>query len=75
MKYKITITKYDENPDYEKQMEKYNEWYDGNMRGRFPSGPSDGLIPNREIESRALEVFLTEDEYKKVKAEVIKIFE
>jgi len=75
MKYKITITKYDENPEYEKQMEKYNEWYDGSMRGRFPGGPSNDARPEREIESRALEVFLTEDEYKKVKAEVIKIFE
>lgn len=66
MTYKITITKMDLNPNYKEEYEDYRE------KSRYGSA---ALEPIKNIESRVLDVELTEEEYKKVKAEVIKVFE
>ncbi len=76
MKYKITIIKYEKNDNYEAEMAKFKE-KTGNMpyMNRYPDKNWDINEPQMEVAERSLEVFLTEEEYKKVKAEVIKIFE
>jgi len=73
MKYKLTIIRYDDNKNYESEMAKFKE----DTRYEKFNKPWDNRDegPSREVAERSLEVFLTEEEYKKVKAEVIKIFE
>lgn len=70
MKYRITVIGYDENKNYEKEMAEFkaNEPYNKFRHDTFD-------VPQRETAEKSLEVILTEEEYKKVKAEVIKIFE
>jgi len=72
-KYKITIIKYGENENYEEEMAKWKEENSGYGRGFY--GKDTIESPSLVKAERSLEVFLTEEEYKKVKAEVIKIFE
>jgi hypothetical protein len=72
MKYKLTIIKYEPNSDYEAEMAKYK---DNNFFSRRNGYVEDENTPRMEKAERSLEVFLTEEEYKKVKQEVIKVFE
>ncbi len=75
MKYKLTIIKYEDNENYEKEMAEYKENFDNRrMYGGF-TGENTKTLPNEVKAIRALEVILTDEEYVKVKAEVIKIFE
>lgn len=74
MKYKITVIKFEDNENFEAEMAQFKEKDDGYMRGRF-AHETGCTPPDRDKATRALEVYLTEEEYKKVKAEVIKIFE
>ncbi|MFA6325223.1 MAG: hypothetical protein WCX46_03290, partial [Candidatus Paceibacterota bacterium] len=67
MKYKITIIKYEENKDYEKEMAEWKENNEGYMRGRFHNPPLEQVHPEKESPQRSLEVFLSEEEYEKVK--------
>ena len=74
MKYKLTIIKYEENKNFEAELAKFKE----KERIRYPSKPwEEGQTEElrKETAERSLEVFLTEEEYKKVKEEVIKIFQ
>jgi hypothetical protein len=71
MKYKLTIIKYEANENYEAELAKFKEALNYN---RYRNEPSQDE-PKIEVANRSLEVFLTDEEYKKVKAEVIKIFE
>lgn len=73
MKYKITVIKYEDNKDYEAELAKSKE-RDDRYLGYHNSKVTEE-VPAREIAERCLEVFLTEAEYKAVKAEVIKVFE
>ena len=69
--YFLTIKKTEANPDYKEQVQEYqerNKYFD---RGR---GMDNGE-PMREIVKDILVVELTEDQYKKVKLESIKVFE
>lgn len=68
MKYLMTIIRYEENKNYEAEMAK---WKEDNAKPWIQMRD----VPSKEIPGRAIEVHLTEDEYKKVKGEVIKIFE
>lgn len=71
MKYKITIIKYEKNDNYEAEMAKWKEA----RESRYGYSEPIREEPQIEIAKRSLEVLLTEEEYKKVKSEVIKIFE
>ena len=74
MKYKLTIIKYEENKNFEAELAKFKE----KEKIRYPSRPweeGQNGEPEKEIAERSLEVFLTEEEYKKVKEEVIKVFQ
>jgi len=73
MKYKLTIIKYEEDKDYEAKLAKWKEHYEGYRPGRFMNEPSEPM-PINETYTRSLEVFLSDEEYEKVKQEVIKIF-
>ena len=71
MKYKLTVIIYDKNENYEAEMAK---WKEGNWRGyRNNIEPDFDALSTQKAE-RSLEVFLTEEEYDKVKSEVIKVF-
>lgn len=72
MKYKITVIRYDENIDYEKEMAEYKENSARDiMYQRFDERISP---PEKELPSRSLEVFLTEEEYNAVKKSVLETF-
>lgn len=76
MKYKLTIIKYEGNKDYEAEMAKWKEnGLNRNYNQLRPWDERQSGEPERETAERSLEVFLTEDEYKKVKEEVIKVFQ
>lgn len=70
MKYKLTIFKYEENKDYETEMAKYKEKNQYNRMNGY-----DEFMPVKEVPTRTMEVFLTEEEFKKIKAETFKVFE
>lgn len=75
MKYKLTIIKYEDNPNYEAELAKWKEGEDrfGNRRGGYNQ---ETLTPPEDKNAiRSLEVFLTEEEFKKVKTSVIEVFE
>lgn len=74
MKYKLTIIKYEENQNYEAEMAKWKEDRKDNQYQSRPWDERQSGEPERKIAERSLEVFLTEEEYKKVKEEVIKVF-
>lgn len=71
MKYKLTVIKYDKNPNYEAQMAKWKESQERNYGYRNEPIREE---PSLETAERSLEVFLTEEEYNKVKEGVIKVF-
>ncbi len=70
MKYKLTIIKYEKNENYEAEMAKWKE----NRNYGYRNEPNFDE-PRTEVAGRSLEVVLTEEEYKKVKSEVVKVFE
>jgi hypothetical protein len=69
--YFLTIKKTEANPNYKEQIQEYQE------RNRyFDRGPGRDMgEPQREIVKDILVVELTEEQYKKVKLESIKVFE
>jgi len=71
MTYKLTIIRYAENKNYESEMAKWKEEQSINYRYR-----NEPILepPSKEKAERSLEVFLTEEEYAKVKEGVITIF-
>lgn len=70
MRYTITIRKYDKNPDYAVQMAKYEK-----ERNRGYYNSVDPIPPKEEIVHDALICELTEEQFKKIKAESLKVFE
>jgi len=64
MEYKIIVTRYEENKDYEAELKQWenNRGYNGTPR------------PEQMLEKRTLEVFLTEEEYNAVKKSVLETF-
>ena len=72
MKYKLTIIKYEKNENYEAEVAKYKEDFSFFPRGKFEN--SKDYEPRIESAERSLEVFLTEEEYKKVKEGVLTVF-
>lgn len=71
--YKLTIIKYEDNKNYAEEMAKFKE---NTSYGRYNYNQDRGLeIPQKELAKNVFEVVLTEDEFKKVKAETIKVFE
>jgi hypothetical protein len=71
MKYKLTVIKYEEDKDYEKRLA---EWKENNDRNSRYHNERNEPMPINETATRSLEVFLTDEEYEKVKQEIIKIF-
>lgn len=71
MKYKITVIKYDTNPDYEAEMAK---WKESKKEWMYRNEPISDE-PSIKRAERSLEVFLTEDEYNEVKKAVLATFE
>jgi hypothetical protein len=69
MKYKLTVIKYEEDKGYEEKLAKWKEDTDWQGHQRY-----NEVKPERELCTRSLEVFLSDEEYEKVKQEVIKIF-
>ena len=69
MKYKLNVQKYIVNTDYEKQMEDYKE------NSKYSNFNNRNDYPEKFISTTCLEVELTEEEFKKVKLETIKVFE
>lgn len=76
-KYKMIVIKYDENSKYEQELAKFNEMKSSYKNYGYGPDFERKVIaePSLENAERSLEVFLTEAEFKKVKAEVIKTFE
>lgn len=72
MKYKITVIKYDKNPDYEAEMAKWKESQEKSWGYRNEPERDE---PSLQRAERSLEVFLTEEEYNEVKKAVIAVFE
>lgn len=66
MNYQITITKTEDNPIYKEQIKEYRNPYGSNF---------DKVMPQREVVKNVLMCELNEDQFKKVKAEVMKTFE
>ena len=69
MNYKIQITKVEDNPNYDKEVIDFKE------NNRYYNGQMDKSFPSREVIKEVLSCELTEEEYIKVKAEVIKVWE
>lgn len=67
--YKLTVTKSVENPDYKSEYRKYQA-NNQNIYWR----DKDIYAPVRFYPEKAMEVELTDEEFKKLKAETIKIF-
>ncbi|MFA6550885.1 MAG: hypothetical protein WCT36_06075 [Candidatus Gracilibacteria bacterium] len=70
MKYKLTVIKYEDNISYEKDMAEWKTKTEGYQYRGMDVVPQ----PDKETAERSLEVFLSDEEYEKVKQEVIKIF-
>ena len=70
MNYNLTITKTEPNPNYKEELKK---WKDDQRWGR--TIPDERGWPQPEIVHDVLKVELTEEQFKKVKAEVFKVFE
>lgn len=75
MKYKITIVSFGDNPNYEAELAEVRERETSCKRGPFSDVTFPEDTPSRMKKERVLEVFLTEEEFKKIKSEVIKVFE
>lgn len=71
MKYKITVIKYDKNPDYEAEMAKWKESQERNWGYRNEPMREE---PSLQRAERSLEVFLTEEEYTAIKKAVLEQF-
>ena len=67
MNYKLKVTKTESNPNYKEEMAQY----DADRRWSH----RDSELPKTELIKDVLIVELTEEQYKKVKAEVFKVFE
>lgn len=71
MNYNITIVKTEANPNFEAELKKFEE---NNRYNNY--GPKfDDMGPRKEIPTNVLTCHLTEEQFKKVKAEVFKVFE
>jgi hypothetical protein len=72
MNYNITIIKAEANPNFEAELKEFNEQqkYDRYNNPRNYDG-----APQKEVIKNVLTCHLTEEQFKKVKAEVFKVFE
>lgn len=72
-KYKITITVYGDNPNYEAEVLDFEEKYK-NSPGRYRNNLDENIVPPlRAKNERVLEVFLTEEEFKAIKKSVLEV--
>lgn len=69
MKYQIIVIKFEDNAEYEVEMAKYKADTQYGMNRMMND------MPYKEKAIRSLEVMLTDEEYQKVKEEIIKVFE
>jgi len=72
IQYKLTIVKIEDDPEYEKKLADYKEKNSGYGYNRMNL---DHMEPRLEQYTRSLDVVLTEEEFKKIKSESIKVFE
>lgn len=74
MKYKITVIAYDKNNDYEVEMAQWKEKRSDYPRmTRYPD-ECEKSEPSMEKATRALEVYLNEEEYQQIKKGVLTTF-
>lgn len=70
MNYKIYITRTEPNENIEKEQEQY----DRGMRGGYRNNGDYPMPPMTQVTKDVLMVELTEEQFKSVKAEVLKVF-
>ncbi len=70
MSYQITIVKVEENSNFKEQVAEFQS-----NRNRFDMDRLSNEGPKRTIVKDVLVTELTEEQYKKVKTEIIKVFE
>lgn len=76
MNYKIQITKTEKNTNFQEEIKKYKEDFNFNSyNSRRMDEPDFYNRPQEEVIKNVLLCELSEEEFKKVKAEIIKIFE
>lgn len=64
--YRLQVTKFEDSPDYDKQVEELN-------RTRYCYDKTESLYPPKQIEQGHLDVIITDEEYAVIKKEVIKV--
>lgn len=69
MNYNITIVKTEDNPNFAEELKAFEE------RNRYQNFNNLPEHPRREVTKNVLTCHLTEEQFKKVKAEVLKVFE
>ena len=69
MNYKIQIIRTEKNTDFEEQLKKWEDDQRWNRPREFTDRPSENIATN------VLNCELTEEQFKKIKAEVFKTFE
>jgi len=76
MKYKLTVIKYENNENYEAEMAKWKESQDRYGNRNYGLQQNTALDePRLEKITRSLEVFLSEEEYRKLRNEVMLNFD
>lgn len=74
MSYQIKIVRVDPNPEYKEELARFNDKNDHRM-GRYNNGDIINFLPKEEIIKDVLIVELSDEQYKTVKKEIIKVFE
>lgn len=69
MEYHITIVRTEANPNFEEEVKKLED------DRRYRNGYNPDSQPQRDLVKNVLTCHLTEEQYKKIKAEVFKAFE
>lgn len=68
-KYKLTVLVFEPNEDYEQELAVFKN----NSQHRNNFGHEDEFYPKKENSVRSLEVFLTEEEFTRVKKGVLEV--
>jgi hypothetical protein len=69
MNYNITIVKTEKNPNFDEEAKRYEE------DRRYRNNYNPDTMPSREVIENVLTCHLTEEQFKKIKAAVLAVFE
>jgi len=75
MEYKIQITKVEPNQNYKEQLAQYSEEMSASKIFNRRYDEPQPIEPQKEFVKDVLITVLTEEQFKKVKSEVLKVFE